>query len=220
MKAQENILFFPQGCVKIGVTKIKKKEVLPLKKILVFNFSPRKKGNSAALTEAMVETIRENGDEATLFTIDNLTVNHCKACAACKKKDVPSCVQKDDFAALIPTLDECDGIIFASPIYFGHVTGMAKNFIDRLYCYFNPAIGPMFTKKEQKRLVVIMPFGGGPGEVYQRETAWLGNCLRTVGVTDMKSLLRGNLNDLWSDADPCRQALLAEAKDLARWVIE
>ncbi|HMM06814.1 MAG TPA: flavodoxin family protein [Clostridiales bacterium] len=191
-----------------------------MKKILVLNFSPRKKGNATALTEAMAAEINASGGEAAVYTVADFTVNPCQACAACKKQDVPSCVQEDDFAALIPELDACDGMIFASPIYFGRITGTAKNFIDRLYCYFNPAIGPMFTKKEQKRLAVVMPFGGGDGAVYQKEAEWLGDCLEIIGVTEMKSLLQGNLNDLWTEKDPCRQALFTDAQALARWVAE
>lgn len=191
-----------------------------MKKILIMNFSPRKKGNAAALTEAMAAEIQANGGEATVYTVADFTVNPCQACAACKKQDVPSCVQEDAFAALIPELDACDGMVFASPIYFGRITGTAKNFIDRLYCYFNPAIGPMFTKKEQKRLAVVMPFGGGDGGLYQKEAEWLGDCLKIIGITEMKSFLKGNLNDLWQDNDPRRETLLAEAKALAAWTAE
>lgn len=189
-----------------------------MKKILILNFSPRQKGNAAALTAAMAAAMAADGNDAVVYTVPDFTVNPCQACAACKKQDVPGCAQEDDFAALIPELDACDGMVFASPVYFGRITGTAKNFIDRLYCYYNPAVGPMFTKKEQKRLAVVMPFGGGDAAAYQKEAAWLGDCLKIIGVTEMKSLLRGNLNDLWTEADPSRQELLTEALVLARWV--
>lgn len=191
-----------------------------MKKILVFNFSPRKNGNGAALTKAMAEEIAAEDCEVKVYTTADLTVNPCRACGACKKKDVPSCVQKDDFAALIPALDACDGIVFVAPIYFGRVPGTAKNFIDRLYCFYNPAVGPMFTKKETKRLATVMTFGGGPAEVYQKEAEWLGGCFQTIGVNQFNGMLRGNLNSLWSENDPYHKDILADAKALAIWIAE
>ena len=191
-----------------------------MKKILVFNFSPRKDGNCKALTQAMAGELSAAGVDVAVYDIAAITVNGCKACGACKKKNVPGCVQKDDFAALIPDLDAADGIVFAAPIYFGRVPGTAKNFVDRLYCYFNPAVGPMFTKKDVKKLAVVLTYGGGPAGAYDPEVGWLEHCFGVLGVTETKGLLSGGLNGLWQEGAPHSEALLAEAGALARWVAE
>ncbi len=192
-----------------------------MKKILILDFSPRKKGNSAALTSLMAEAVTASGSEAVCYAIRDIDVRPCKACGACKKKDVAFCAQKDDFTAMMPLLDECDGVIAAAPIYFGHVPGPAKCFVDRFYGFFNPMVDhPLFTVKESKKLAAVMPCGGGDPAAYEPVAQWLGGAFRTVGVTETKSLIENGLNDLWDDGDEKRQALAEKAKELAAWVVE
>ena len=192
-----------------------------MKKIKVLNFSPREKGNSAALCQIMAEAVKASGSEAVSYAIRDIDVRPCKACAACKKKDFAFCAQKDDFTAMIPLLDECDGIIFAAPVYFGHVPAQAKCFVDRLYAFFNPTVShPLFTVKDSKKLAVVMPCGGGDPASYEPVTQWLGGCLGTIGITETKSLIQNGLNDLWNDENEQRKELAAKARELAAWVAE
>lgn len=200
---------------------VNRKEVFVMKKILLLDFSPRKKGNSAGLIAVMAEEAAAKGAETVSYAIRDMDVNPCKACGACKKKDVPFCAQKDDFTAMLSLIDECDGIVFAAPIYFGQVPGPAKDFIDRLYCFFNPArTEPLFTPKESKKIAVVLPCGGGSPEAYQSVADWVGGCFKTIGVTEMKSLIKNGLNDLWNGEDEYRAAIAKEAKGLADWVAE
>ncbi len=192
-----------------------------MKKILVLDFSPRKKGNSAALCRIMAEAIEASGNEAVSYAIRDIDVRPCKACAACKKKDIAYCAQKDDFTAMMPLLDECDGIVFAAPVYFGHVPGPAKCFVDRLYAFYNPMIShPLFTVKASKKLAAVMPCGGGDPADYEAIAQWVGGSFGTVGVTETKSLIENGLNDLWNDEDTQRKELAEKAKKLAAWIVE
>lgn len=192
-----------------------------MKKVLVLDFSPRKKGNSAGLCGIMADELSAKGVEVASYAIRNIDVKPCKACGACKKKDVPFCSQKDDFFTMLPLIDECDGIVFAAPVYCGQVPGPAKTFIDRLYCFFNPARPePLFTVKESKKIAVLLPCGGGDPEAYQSIADWVGGCFRMCGVTETKSLVKNGLNDLWNPEDEYRITIAEEAKKLAAWLCE
>lgn len=192
-----------------------------MKKVLLLDFSPRKKGNCAGLTAVMAKEAAAKGAETVTYAARDIEVKPCKACGACKKKDVPFCAQKDDFTAMLPLIDECDAIVFSAPIYFGQIPGSAKNFIDRLYCFFNPARPePLFTPKESKKIAVVLPCGGGSPETYQSVADWVGGCFKTIGVTETKSLIKNGLNDLWNDEDAFHAAIAEEAKALADWVVE
>ena len=192
-----------------------------MKKVLLLDFSPRKKGNCAGLVDVMAAEAVAKGAETMTYAVRDIEVKPCKACCACKKKDVPFCAQKDDFTAMLPLIDECDGIVFAAPVYFGQVPGPAKDFIDRLYCFFNPArTEPLFTPKESKKIAVVLPCGGGSPEAYQSIADWIGGCFKTIGVTETKSLIKNGLNDLWNGEDEYRAAIAEEAKALADWVVE
>lgn len=192
-----------------------------MKKFLVLDFSPRKKGNSAGLCAVMAEELAAKGGEVASYAIRDIEVKPCKACGACKKKEVPFCAQKDDFTAMLPLINECDGIVFAAPVYFGQVPGPAKDFIDRLYCFFNPARPePLFTVKESKKMAVLLPCGGGDPASYQHIADWVGGCFRTCGITESRSLIKNGLNDLWNAEDEYRSAIAADAKELAAWLSE
>lgn len=201
--------------------KLFRKEVFSMKKILVLDFSPRKKGNSAGLCSVIAEEIAAKGGEAVSYAIRDIDVKPCQACGTCKKKEVPFCAQKDDFASMLPLIDECDGIVFTAPIYFGQIPGTAKNFIDRLYCFFNPRrTEPLFTVKESKKIAVLLPCGGGDPAAYQDVAKWVESSFRTCGITEGKSMIKNGLNDLWNPEDEYRAAIAAEARELADWLCE
>lgn len=192
-----------------------------MKKILVLDFSPRKKGNCAGLTKVMAEEISAKGGEAVCFAGRDIDVKPCKGCNACKKKDTAFCVQKDDFTAMLPLLDECDGIAFAAPVYVGHVPGPAKTFIDRLYCFFNPGRKePLFTVKDSKKIAVLLPCGGGDPAAYSPIGDWVGKSFGMIGVTEHRVAVRNGLNDLWDPEEENRKAYAEEAKKLADWLME
>ena len=186
----------------------------------MLNFSPRKKGNSAGLVGVMAEGLKEKDAEVFSYSINDMNLLPCKACSVCKTKDTAFCAQEDDFTKMISLLDECDGIVFAAPVYFGQIPGTAKNFIDRLYCFFNPAkTEPLFTPKEPKKMAVLLPCGGGDPASYQHIADWVGGCFRTIGITESKSLIHNGLNGLWDPEEPGRAAFAKEAVELADWLL-
>ncbi len=84
-----------------------------------------------ALQKALL-VCAEEGFDTELIPLGEYRYSGCIDCGACRKK--LTCSQKDDFTArLIPKLDDpaISGFIFASPVYFGGITGQLKAFLDR-----------------------------------------------------------------------------------------
>lgn len=104
-----------------------------MKKIIVLNGSPRKKGNTSFLVDELVKSIIENEEEAEVITLNNYNIKPCQACNWCIKNNALSCVQKDDMNSFYPKLLESDVIVFATPIYWFSYSAQLKLFIDRLY---------------------------------------------------------------------------------------
>lgn len=100
-------------------------------KIVGMTSSPREKGNTATLVQKSLEDVAAKGAETEYINLTKYTINPCKGCGYCKSHDV--CVQKDDFAAVMSKINEADGIILASPVYFFDINAQQKIFIDRLY---------------------------------------------------------------------------------------
>ena len=107
-----------------------------MKKILILNGSPRKNGKTASLVKAFTEGAASAGNEVKEIYIDGLNIASCKACESCSRNG-GNCVQKDDMVQVYEAVEWCDVLVFASPMYWGTVTGQLKTTVDRLYAECN-----------------------------------------------------------------------------------
>ena len=85
-----------------------------MKHFLLVDASPRKGGNSEVITDELARLLQ--GHEATVFKMREKKCNFCLACAACQNKDYAKCVQEDDISALLPVIENCDGVVLATPM--------------------------------------------------------------------------------------------------------
>src|SRR5690606_42083538 len=72
---------------------------------------------------------------STLFPYTTLfrSLRFCTGCNACLRQTTCA-ITDDDNAYLHAKMLEADGIILGSPCYFGNVTALMKNFMDRTRC--------------------------------------------------------------------------------------
>ncbi len=124
-------------------------------KVLGFNGSPRKNANTQTLIEAVLEAASRKGAETRLINLNELNIKGCQGCDACKKK-IGACVQKDDLSPLLQEMKEAQAIILGTPVYWYHVSGQFKSFVDRLYCFYGEDVDPATGEKS---LQVWFPHG-------------------------------------------------------------
>ena len=113
-----------------------------MKNVLIIIGSPRKKGSTAVLAAEAARGLNEQGIETEMIFLNDLKIRGCQACYWCKKNDVAECAVKDDMQKLHQLMKECDGMIVASPIYFGSVTAQAKAWLDRMFPYIGMDLTP------------------------------------------------------------------------------
>jgi multimeric flavodoxin WrbA len=102
-------------------------------KVVAFNGSARRRGNTSLLVETVFGPLREAGVECELIEMAGMKLGGCTGCRKCfKKKDGHCHGRKDDMNPLIDAATAADGIIIASPTYFADVTTETKALIDRL----------------------------------------------------------------------------------------
>ncbi len=102
-------------------------------RVVAVNGSARAGGNTATLLEAALAPLREAGIECELIELAGKRVEGCTACGVCRKERDRRCHGRDDFGnEVIVALDEADGILLGSPVYFADVTAEMKALIDRL----------------------------------------------------------------------------------------
>ena len=130
-----------------------------MKRILILNGSPRKQGRTASLVKAFIEGAEGAGNEACELYIDSMNIAGCKACEACSHNG-GYCSQKDDMEKVYEAYLWADVIVFASPMFWGTISGQLKTVIDRLYAIQN-RIGYEDMSKQYKETAFIMTARGG-----------------------------------------------------------
>ena len=124
-------------------------------KVVAISGSARKDGNTAILVEKVFEELRKEGIETELVQLAGKKVRGCTACFRCFENKDRLCAVKNDFVnECIAKMDEADGIILASPVYFTDVSAELKALIDRAGMTAI-ANGRMFARKVGAAVVAV-----------------------------------------------------------------
>lgn len=116
-------------------------------KVIAFNGSPRKNGNTNRALEVVLQEIAKEGIDTELVQMGCEDLAPCQACNVCVQKKDRKCKRKDDKVnEWIQRMIEADGIIIGSPVYFGSMTAQTKAFVDRVG-FVNRANGNLFRRK-------------------------------------------------------------------------
>ena len=101
-------------------------------KVIAFNGSARKDGNTAILVNQALGELQKQGIETELIQLAGQRLRGCTACGKCfENKDKKCSVADDSMNGYIAKMLEADGIILASPTYFADVSSELKALIDR-----------------------------------------------------------------------------------------
>jgi len=101
-------------------------------KVVAFNGSARKDGNTTMLVNYVFDELNAEGIETELVQLAGRHPHGCIACYQCfEKKNRRCAVTTDCLNDCIEKMIEADGIILASPTYFADVSTELKALIDR-----------------------------------------------------------------------------------------
>ena len=107
--------------------------------IMAFNGSPRKNGNTAHLLQALLRGARDAGDRVDEFNAKDLVIKDCRGCLLCNM--IKRCsLSNDDWEAVADKILDADRLVFATPVYFHHVTASLKRIIDRFRSFLHVQI--------------------------------------------------------------------------------
>ena len=104
------------------------------KKIVVITGSPRKNGNSFAMTDAFIRAAEAKGHTVTRFDAAMKNVGGCHACETCFKTG-KACSFDDDFNTIAPAILEADAVVFTTPVYWYSIPAQIKGVIDKLFSF-------------------------------------------------------------------------------------
>ena len=119
-------------------------------KVIAFNGSPRRGGNTEILLSEAVRGVQDQGSEVTVYNLDTLKLRPCLNCGHCD--EAAQCIVKDDMQTILGEIRSADRIIVASPIFFFSVSAQTKIVIDRCQSFWA-------EKYVHKKPVQPGPFG-------------------------------------------------------------
>ena len=128
-------------------------------KVIAFNGSARKNGNTSILINTVLQELQDKDIATETF---NLRKTHLQGCIACQKcfenKDQRCSVTTDALNDCLEKMLEADAIILGTPTYFSDVSTEMKALIDRAG-YVAKANGSMFRRKVGAGVVAVRRAG-------------------------------------------------------------
>jgi len=122
-------------------------EVKQMLKVIAFNGSARKQGNTSILIDMVLGELRNEGIKTETYGLADRPIKGCIACYQCfKNKDQRCAVEDDILNECIAKMTEADGILLGSPTYFADVSAGMKALIERSGMVAR-ANGDMFKRK-------------------------------------------------------------------------
>jgi len=101
-------------------------------KVVGFNGSPRKDGNTGILIQKVFRELEKEGIETELVQLSHKKIHGCIACYKCVENKDQRCAVNDDSAnEYIEKITQAQGVVTGSPVYFMDVTPEMKALIDR-----------------------------------------------------------------------------------------
>ncbi|MBN1167333.1 MAG: flavodoxin family protein [Methanospirillaceae archaeon] len=101
-------------------------------KVVAFNGSPRKEGNTGLLIAEVLSVLQDHGIRTELIQIGGERIRGCTACGKCRDRQDRRCIITDDsMNEYIAKMIDADGIIIGSPTYFSDLSPETKALIDR-----------------------------------------------------------------------------------------
>lgn len=131
--------------------------------LLALNGSPRKNGNTFALLQELIRGASEAGAHAEMIMAHQVDLKYCSGCLKCNL--LKQCaIRTDEWQMLSQKILAADVLVFASPVYFHHLTAPLKKILDRFRSFMHVQItehGLQHTPwhRWQKHFVLLLSQG-------------------------------------------------------------
>lgn len=129
-------------------------------KVIAFNGSPNKEGNTYHAIRLVADELEKEGIEVEIVHIGNKLIRGCIACGQCVKNKNEKCAIGDDGVnEYIQKIKLADGIILGSPVHYSAIAGTMKSFLDRFF-YVTGVNNGMLRHKVAASVVAVRRSGG------------------------------------------------------------
>ncbi|MDO7787860.1 flavodoxin family protein [Desulforamulus aquiferis] len=130
-------------------------------KVVAFNGSPHKEGNTYQAIKIVADELIKEGIETEIIHVGNKEIRGCIACGQCAKNKNERCAISDAVNEWIQMMKNADGIILGSPVHYSAIGGTMKSFLDRAF-YVAGSNNGMLRHKIGASVVAVRRSGGLP----------------------------------------------------------
>jgi multimeric flavodoxin WrbA len=127
--------------------------------VLGLSTSPRRKGNSALVAQAILEGAAEAGHRTEFVHLPDVVTAMLRNCRECRRPD-GSCSIDDGYRDLfLNKVLPADALVFATPIWWYGMSAGLKNYFDRMFCYCalsNPGHADVHRRVVGKRVALAL----------------------------------------------------------------
>ena len=129
-------------------------------KVIGYNASPHRNGNTAWTVAQILEGAKESGASVEIRHAGDLDIHPCRGCLGCVKNN--KCSLDDDMQKIYGALKYADALVLGAPIYMGQMSAQAKLFTDRLFAQITPRFSPRFKEENAGKKLVLAFTQGNP----------------------------------------------------------
>jgi len=172
-------------------------------RILAFNGSPRKEGNTGTILGAILEGARSMGAETTEVRLYDIGQKGCMGCLNCRDGS-GICRQQDGLTPYLEAIKSCDGMVIGCPIYMYRISGQMKLFVDRLYSLYAdlPGGGYESLVTAGKTYALAVTQGAPDPEQYKKSIRYLSGFTGSgLGFAEVGRIIHVNSHELPAKAD-------------------
>lgn len=126
-----------------------------MKKVVIFNGSPRYDGNTATILQMIERGAKEHHADVKNYFLFKMKMSACMGCFGCQANN-GKCSISDELTKAIEEVKKADMVVVGSPIYFCQMNGMTKNLYDRFFPLMGEEGAPRYG---MKKLVTVYTQG-------------------------------------------------------------
>ena len=169
-------------------------------KIVAFNGSPSKEGNTYHGIKIVLEELEKEGIETEIIHVGNKPIRGCIACGYCTKNKNGKCaISTDPVNAWIEKMKDADGIILGSPVHYSAIAGSMKSFLDRSF-HVAEANDNMLRHKVGAAIVAVRRAGGIP--TFDQLNNYINHSEMLIPTSNYWNVINGRLpGDVMQDEE-------------------
>ena len=100
-------------------------------KVMLLNGSPRGEKCTYTALKVIAERLKELGVDSEIFNVGARPLAGCIGCGTCR--NTGKCFVDDGVNEFVSKMEEADGLIVGSPVYYASASGQITSFLDRAF---------------------------------------------------------------------------------------